>query len=124
LVLDAVECSKQMMQGSKKDSWYTTKIILTVMRNIDPHKQRINNYDAFDGASVVQNAAESIQEHFPAIAIMQGIRHTVSTIMGGWIGLCPIKDLCRFPKKVITYITYVSLYRSSYYLFLYLITDV
>ena len=69
------------------------------MKKIDPHKDRINVV-AFDGASNVQKAADLLKEHFPAIAIMQGVEHTISTIMGRWIRLSPIKDLCQFAKKV------------------------
>jgi hypothetical protein len=98
-VLDVVDCSTHMMQGGKKDAWFIVKHMLPIMKKIDPHKDRINVV-AFDGASNVQKAANLLKEHFPAITVMQGVEHTISTIMGRWIGLRPIKDLCQFAKKV------------------------
>jgi hypothetical protein len=38
---------------------------------------------------------------------MQGVEHTIATIIDKWTGLCPIKDLCQFSKKVrIVYLRY------------------
>ena len=62
------------------------------MRKLDIHKNIINGV-AFDEASNVHHPAEFIQEHFPAITVMQGIEHTVATNMVRLIGLGPIKDL-------------------------------
>jgi hypothetical protein len=53
----------------------------------------------------MSKTADLIKEHSPAITFMQGIEHTVKTILGGWIGLCPFKDLCQFTKFVSTYIS-------------------
>ncbi len=50
--------------------------------------------------SNVQKAADLLQEHFPSITVMQGVEHTVATIIGKWIGLRPIKDLCQLSKKM------------------------
>ena len=71
------------------------------MKKIDPLKDRINGV-AFDGAANVQKAADLIKEHFSAITVMQGVEHTIATIIGKWTGLRPIKDLCQFSKKVST----------------------
>ena len=79
------------MQGSKKEAGYIAKIILPMPKN-DPKKARINIV-AFDGASDVQKAADLIKGHFPAITVMQGIKHNVATIAGNQISLGPIKDL-------------------------------
>jgi hypothetical protein len=99
-VLDVVDCSRHMMQGGKKDAWFVVKHILPIMKKIDPHKDRINVV-AFDGSSNVQKAAALLKEHFPVVTVMQGVEQTIARMMGGgWIGQCPIKDLCQFVKKV------------------------
>ena len=69
------------------------------MKKIDPCKDRINVV-VFDGAVNVQKAADLLKEHFPAITVMQGVEHTIATIIDRWIELRPIKDLCQFAKKV------------------------
>ena len=58
-----------------------------------------------------------MEEHFSAITIMQVIEHTVVTIVGKWIGLRPIKDLCQFPKKDIICISSFFFNSSYNYLF-------
>ena len=100
-VLDVIDCSKHMQQGGRKDAWFIAKNILPLMKKIDPMKDRINVV-AFDGAANVQKAAGLLKEHFPAITVMQGVEHTIATIIGKWTGLRPIKDLCQFSKKVCT----------------------
>ena len=83
--------------------------VLPLMKKIDPLKDRINVV-AFDGAANVQKAAELLQEHFLSITVMQGVEHTVATIIDKWIGLRPIKDLCQFSKKVsIIFVSFVLL---------------
>jgi hypothetical protein len=101
-VLDVIDCSKHMRHGGKKDAWFIAKNILPLMKKIDPHKDSINVV-AFDGAANVQKAADLLKEHFPAITVMQGVEHTIATIIGRWTGLRPIKDLCQFSKKVCLY---------------------
>ena len=100
-VLDVVDCSNHMLTGGKKDAWYIAKQILPIMRNIDPNKNRIHVV-AFDGAYNVQKAGELMREHYPQITVLQGIEHTVATIIGKWVGLRPIKTLCQFAKTVRT----------------------
>ncbi len=68
------------------------------MKKIDPFKDRINVV-AFDGATNVPKAADLLKEQFPSITVMQGVEHTVATIIGKWIELHLIKDLCRFSKR-------------------------
>ena len=75
------------------------------MNKIDQFKDRINVV-TFDGATNVQKAADLLKEHFPVITVIQGVEYTIATIIGKWIGLCPIKDLCQFSKMVS--IIYVS----------------
>jgi hypothetical protein len=100
-VLDVVDCSNHMLTAGKKDAWYIAKQILPIMRNIDPNKNRIHVV-AFDGAYNVQKAGELLREHYPQITVLQGIEHTVATIIGKWVGLRPIKTLCQFAKTVRT----------------------
>ncbi len=100
-VLDVVDCTNHMLTAGKKDAWYIAKQILPIMRNIDPNKNRIHVV-AFDGAYNVQKAGELLREHYPQITVLQGIEHTVATIIGKWVGLRPIKTLCQFAKTVRT----------------------
>ena len=90
-----------MLTAGKKDAWYIAKQILPIMRNIDPNKNRIHVV-AFDGAYNVQTTGELLREHYPQITVLQGIEHTVATIIGKWVGLRPIKTLCQFAKTVRT----------------------
>ena len=88
---------------------YCQKYLTPYEKDYDPFKDRINVV-AFDGAANVQKAADLLQEHFPSITVMQGVEHMVATIIGKWIGLRPIKDLCQFSKKVsIIFVSFVLL---------------
>ena len=72
---------------------------------LDPNNNR-TNIVAFDGAANVHKAADLIKEHFSAFAVIQGIKPTVSRIVGTWIDLHTIKDLCQIATKVSTFIDY------------------
>jgi hypothetical protein len=37
---------------------------------------------AFDRASTVQKAADLLKKHIPAVTVIQGVEHTVTTIIG------------------------------------------
>ena len=60
------------------------------MKQIDPFKDRINIV-AFNGAANVQKAADLLKEQFPSITVIEGVEHTIATIIGKWIGLHLIK---------------------------------
>ena len=74
-----------MMAAGKKDAWYISKQILPLMQHTDPKKNRINVV-SFDGAYNVQKAGDLLREHYPQISVLQGIEHTVATVMGKWVG--------------------------------------
>ncbi len=86
------------------------------MKKIDPFKDRINVV-AFNGAANVQKAADLLKEQFPFITVMQGVEHTIATIIGKWIGLQPIKDLCQFSKKVRIFLCVICSFELTINLF-------
>ena len=51
------------------------------MKKINTCKDRINVV-AFDGAVNVQKAADLLNEHFLAVTVIQGVEHTIATIIG------------------------------------------
>ena len=57
-LLDVVDCSEHMSEDGKKDAWYLAKMMLPLMREVDPNKV-IFGYVVFDGASNFQKAQRS-----------------------------------------------------------------
>ena len=94
-LLDVVDCSEHMSEDGKKDAWYLAKMMLPLMREVDPNKV-IFGYVVFDGASNFQKAAKLIGEHFPRVTVGRGIEHTVALIFSRLARQGPIWTLCVF----------------------------
>ena len=108
-VLDVMDCIKHMLMVVKGCLFYSKNILpLCLPLWKDQYKDWINVV-VFDGAANVQKAIYLLKDHFLAITVMQWVEHSIATIIGRWMGLHPIKDICQFAKKVSMEFLYVSL---------------
>ena len=74
--MEIVVCQVHLADGNKKDGTFVCNKFLNHMKEIDPAK-KLSDIFMFDGDSNVQIVGRPLKVHYPKLAFMRVVEHTV-----------------------------------------------
>jgi Protein of unknown function (DUF 659) len=98
-VLEVVDCSGHMAQGSKKDAKYIAGLLKPHIKMLDPDEDIVDLL-WFDGASNVQKAGEILEATFPRATSLHGAEHVTSLFFSDIAKLAPIRMLIKLSRRL------------------------